>query len=71
MLVQRVRAEQPKASGPARIETVTLPLSGKAYKSFKLLLRQVGMLPQWHPGKGQRGWVFVDEVFFDQGRLPN
>jgi hypothetical protein len=32
-------------------------------KYIKLLLKPVAKLPQWHQGKGQKGWVFVDEVF--------
>jgi hypothetical protein len=23
----------------------------------------VSKLPAWHPGKGDKGWVFTDEVF--------
>ena len=32
-------------------------------KYIKLLLKPVAKLPPWHAGKGQKGWVFVDEVF--------
>jgi hypothetical protein len=69
-LLEQVRPLQPTESGQARIETTALSLSGNAYRCFRVVLRQVGRLPPWHPGKGQRGWVFVDEVFFDRWSLP-
>ena len=31
----------------------------------KIVAKPVAKLPAWHPGKGERGWVFVDEVFFE------
>lgn len=31
----------------------------------KIVLKPVAKIPQWHPGKGNRGWVFVDEVLFN------
>ncbi len=64
-LIERSQPTQPKVSVPARIETVTIPLRGSMPRCYKLVVRQVEKLPAWHPGKGQRGWVFVDEVFFD------
>ncbi len=38
---------------------------GKAYKYYKLTLRNLKKLPLWHPGKGTPAWIFVDEVFFN------
>jgi uncharacterized membrane protein len=32
-------------------------------KFIKLLLKPVVKLPQWHPGKKEKAWIFVDEVF--------
>ena len=30
---------------------------------IKLVAKPLGKLPSWHPGKGEKAWVFVDEVF--------
>jgi uncharacterized membrane protein len=30
---------------------------------IKLLLKPVAKLPDWHAGKKEKGWIFVDEVF--------
>ncbi len=32
---------------------------------IKLIVKPVAALPKWHPGKGEKGWVFIDEVFFN------
>lgn len=32
---------------------------------LKIVAKPVAKLPAWHPGKGERGWVFVDEIFFE------
>lgn len=31
---------------------------------IRLRMKPLDRLPPWHPGKGARGWVFVDEVLF-------
>jgi uncharacterized membrane protein len=35
----------------------------KAMKYIRLQATPVKSLPAWHPGKGQKGWIFIDEVF--------
>jgi uncharacterized membrane protein len=30
---------------------------------IRILARPLAKLPSWHPGKGEKAWVFVDEVF--------
>jgi uncharacterized membrane protein len=32
---------------------------------IKLVAKSVQKLPLWHPGKGDKGWFFVDEVFLN------
>lgn len=32
---------------------------------FKIIAKNITKLPAWHPGKGQKGWVFFDEIFFN------
>lgn len=29
---------------------------------IKIVIRGIKSLPEWHPGKGQQGWLFIDEV---------
>jgi mono/diheme cytochrome c family protein/uncharacterized membrane protein len=42
-----------------------IPFSQGSYKMIKLVIKPVSKLPAWHPGKGQKGWFFIDEVFFN------
>jgi hypothetical protein len=29
---------------------------------IKFVAKPVKHLPKWHPGKGEKGWIFIDEV---------
>ena len=29
---------------------------------IKIVLNKIKSLPEWHPGKGQQGWQFIDEI---------
>jgi hypothetical protein len=40
---------------------VTAPEKIRAGK-FKIILTGIKSLPEGHPGKGQHGWVFIDEI---------
>lgn len=31
---------------------------------YRIIAKPIPKLPLWHSGKGQKGWFFVDEVFF-------
>ncbi len=56
---QPTKIENPKTKG---FECVFNP---KEMKLMKLVGKSVQKLPQWHPGKGDKGWFFVDEVFLN------
>jgi hypothetical protein len=34
-------------------------------RKIKARLSPINPLPKWHPGAGQRGWVFVDEILIN------
>jgi uncharacterized membrane protein/Leucine-rich repeat (LRR) protein len=38
----------------------------KPARYFKVIVKNVDKLPAFHPGKGDRGWIFIDEVFFSK-----
>ncbi|KYP13317.1 FN3 associated domain-containing protein [Flavihumibacter sp. CACIAM 22H1] len=64
-LIARELPRQP-AKDTAQYEKIySLPLQEKNYSQLKLVVKPVASLPKWHPGKGQKGWVFVDELFFE------
>jgi len=61
-LLQKINPDQPKMIMPPTMamNQVTFPLT--ELKVLKVVVKPV-ILPNWHPGKGERGWVFFDEFF--------
>lgn len=43
---------------------IPVSLKQSKFQYYKLVAKPIGKLPKWHGGKGQKGWFFVDEVFF-------
>jgi hypothetical protein len=63
--IQQIKPAQPSGIEPPRIEVITVPIQQAGYHYYKIVLSPVPKLPAWHRGKGDLGWVFVDEVFFN------
>jgi uncharacterized membrane protein len=66
VLLKKLNPEQPKGFGPLPYRTgfnCTFPT--QKISILKIVAKPVSKLPDWHPGKGQPGWVFVDEVFLN------
>jgi hypothetical protein len=41
----------------------TYEYEGKVHARYiKIIARNIGKCPEWHPGKGENAWVFVDEI---------
>lgn len=64
-LIQKNVPIQPEKSESSEVIGLSLPLNNVKYKFVKVVANPVGKLPNWHPGKGQKGWVFIDEVLFN------
>lgn len=43
--------------------TFEAAFAGQEVSCLKVVAKPIAVLPEWHPGKGKKGWVFVDEVF--------
>ena len=50
-----------KMQGFGRIEA-RLRTDGKQWKYVRVKVENQGTLPEWHPYKGQKSWIMVDEV---------
>ena len=61
-LLKRVELAKAATEMPPSIETVTIDLPKGRYKSLTIELSALPALPEWHPGKGNTGWFFLDEV---------
>ncbi len=63
-LVRKVDVDQPKGYEALKVEALSIPLEPASYSYYKVIAIPVAKLPAWHSGKGEKGWVFIDEMFF-------
>ncbi|HVI45556.1 MAG TPA: FN3 associated domain-containing protein [Chitinophaga sp.] len=64
-LLKRMVPEQGKKDDPNAAITFDCSFAPVQVSCMKIVLTPVASLPPWHPGKGNHGWVFVDEVMFN------
>lgn len=63
-IIQKITSKPPtKMEGKANLG-LQIPINKGTYKMIKIVVKPIQKLPIWHPGKGQKAWFFVDEVFF-------
>lgn len=62
-LLKRINPEQPTMLKPAYLKGFDVRFSPTTIKYLKIIATPVLKLPKWHPGKGDKGWIFTDEVF--------
>ena len=63
-LLARVSPAQPaKESMNSENLAIECKYQPVSIRYIKLLINPVGKLPAWHAGKGQKAWIFIDEVF--------
>ncbi len=65
VLIKAIKIIQPTANEPAKVDALIIPLTNERKSYYKIIVKPVGKLPAWHSGKGQKGWFFVDEIFFN------
>lgn len=64
-LLDKISPEQPTKEASAYMKGYELKFKPVKEKYIKLVVTPVGTLPLWHRGKGDKGWIFVDEIFLD------
>lgn len=62
-LLRLVTPEQPTVIQLGYLKAFQLSFKPATVKYLKIVAVPVSKLPAWHPGKGDKGWVFADEVF--------
>ncbi|RIW14418.1 cytochrome C [Algoriphagus lacus] len=45
-----------------RFGVLSYPLPETAFEKIKIRVKPISKLPKWHPGAGDKGWIFVDEI---------
>lgn len=61
-LLGRTIPKQPTKVQPALLRGFEVSFPASTVKFLKVVAPPVRKLPSWHPGKGDKGWVFVDEI---------
>jgi len=64
-LVGKLSPKQPEKYESPTIQAVEVKFAPVQAAVVKLVAVPVPALPKWHQGKGEKGWVFVDEVFLN------
>jgi uncharacterized membrane protein len=61
-LLSRLIPEQPTKVLPSTMKGFECKFNTTTLKYIKIIGNPVAKLPSWHPGKGEKAWVFVDEI---------
>lgn len=48
-----------------RAEGIKIEIPQSSFGCYKIVVKNISRLPSWHPGKGDKGWIFIDEIFFN------
>ncbi|SDD45354.1 FN3 associated domain-containing protein [Niabella drilacis] len=64
-LLGRVQPSQPVAMVPAYTTGYECRFAAQPVQVIKLIAKPVSSLPSWHAGKGQKAWVFLDEILLN------
>lgn len=63
-LLGTLKPKQPVNDKDGSYQTgFTCSFTPQMLSSLRLVVKGVNPLPAWHPGKGQKAWVFLDEIF--------
>lgn len=61
-LVYEVKPEQPAGWGPTVSKPLILRFDAQRASVIRVVIHPLSKLPSWHNKKGEKGWVFVDEM---------
>ncbi len=61
----RENPEIPAEAGGRSMMLKEYELNESNVLELRARLQPINPLPKWHPGAGQRGWVFIDEIFIN------
>ena len=64
-LLKTLSPTQPTKIESFRTKGYELSFNPKQVNVLKLVGKSLQKLPLWHPGKGEKAWFFVDEVFLN------
>ncbi len=56
----------PASAEEASILTISQPVPGVKARYIRVVAKNTGVCPAWHLGKGEKAWMFVDEIVVDR-----
>jgi hypothetical protein len=62
-LLKKIQPLQPEKILPTYLEGFECTFPNQSLQYIRIVVKPVSTLPAWHPGKGDKGWYFVDEIF--------
>lgn len=63
--IQKDNPDQPLQISEKKLVLKTYTIEKSKIETIRLLVQPIKVLPKWHPGAGQNGWVFVDEILLN------
>ena len=61
---QKITPYQKNNKDQVKSDVIHIPLKSQPFKYYKIEAQNLPRIPDWHPGKGEKGWLFIDEIFF-------
>lgn len=61
-LLGKITPKQPEKMEGGEMLPLEINFSPTTLKCIRVIAHPVSKLPLWHPGKGDKGWVFCDEI---------
>lgn len=64
-LLNAFQPKQPTKIELSYLKGYEMEFKPQSFKVLKVVGKPVSKLPKWHPGKGDKGWFFIDEIFLN------
>ena len=65
-LLGSMKPEQPKERQNQHFDYIECNISPNPLKIIQIIVEPLRKIPNWHQGKGESGWFFIDEVVFQE-----
>jgi uncharacterized membrane protein len=62
-LLKNIQPKQPEKEAPLYTEGFECTFTPQPVQFIRILAKPVAILPAWHRGKGDKAWIFLDEIF--------
>ena len=63
--LKELKFTAPEGPAPRNMKIHQIHFDAKEVKYLQVRAKNYGILPDWHPGKGNPTWLFIDEIAFE------